>query len=89
MAETIKKANDNAKKRVLVKIPRNKGQNANQQEFFSVNGRNYLIERGVEVEVPAEIEEVIENAEKAEEYALHYAEGLVRAEKDKRKELEL
>ena len=90
MAETTtKKTTDNAKKRVLVRIPRNKGQNANQQEFFSVNGKNYLIERGVEVEVPEEVAEVIRNAEKAEEYAMHYAEGLVRDEKEKRKEIEM
>ena len=89
MAETTKKATDNAKKRVLVKLPRNKGQNANQQEFFSVNGRNYLIERGIEVEVPEEVAEVIKNADKADEYAMRYAEGLVKAEKEKRKEIEM
>ena len=38
MAETTKKATDNAKKRVEVRLPRNPGQNANQDEFFSVNG---------------------------------------------------
>ena len=86
MAETTKKANDNAK-RVEVRLPRNPGQNANQDEFFSVNGKNYIIKRGETVEIPEEVAEVIRNAEKAEEYAMHYVDNLVKAEEDKRKEL--
>ena len=42
MAETTKKVTDNAK-RVEVRLPRNGGQNANQDEFFSVNCKNYII----------------------------------------------
>lgn len=87
MAETTKKATDNAKKRVEVRLPRNPGQNANQDEFFSVNGKNYIIKRGETVEIPEEVAEVIRNAEKAEEYAMHYVDGLVKAEEEKRKEL--
>lgn len=86
MAETTKKATDNAK-RVVVRLPRNPGQNANQDEFFSVNGKNYIIKRGESVEIPEEVAEVIRNAEKAEEYAMHYVDGLAKAEEDKRKEL--
>ena len=86
MAETIKKTTNNAK-RVEVRLPRNPGQNANQDEFFSVNGKNYIIKRGESVEIPEEVAEVIRNAEKAEEYAMHYVDGLVKAEEDKRKEL--
>ena len=88
MAETTKKATNNAK-RVEVRLPRNKGQNANQDEFFSVNFKNYIIKRGETVEIPEEVAEVIRNAEKSEEYAMHYAESLVKAEDDKRKELNL
>ncbi len=88
MAETTKKTTNNAK-RVEVRLPRNKGQNAVQEEFFSVNGKNYIIKRGETVEIPEEVAEVIRNAEKAEEYAMHYAEGLVKAEDDKRKELNI
>ena len=72
MAETTKKANENAK-RVEVRLPRNAGQNANQDEFFSVNFKNYIIRRGETVEIPEELAEVIRNAEKAEEYAMRYA----------------
>lgn len=85
MAETTKQAT--AKKRVTVRLPRNPGQNARQEEFFSVNGKNYLIKRGETVEIPEEVAEVIRNSEKAEEYAMQYVEGLVQAEEDKRKEL--
>lgn len=73
MADTIKKTTGNAKK-VQVRLPRNSGQNANQDEFFSVNFKNYIIKRGETVEIPEEVAEVIRNAEKAEEYAMQYAE---------------
>lgn len=72
MAETTKKT-DNGTNRVKVRLPRNEGQNANQDEFFSVNFKNYIIKRGVEVEIPEEVAEVIRNAEKATEYAMQYA----------------
>ena len=86
MADKIKEATNNAK-RVEVRLPRNPGQNANQDEFFSVNGKNYIIKRGETVEIPEEVAEVIRNAEKAEEYAMHYVDNLVNAEDEKRKEL--
>ena len=62
------------KNKVTVKLPRAKGQNAIQEEFYSVNFKNYIIKRGETVEIPEELAEVIENAEKAEEYAMKYAE---------------
>ena len=86
MADTTKKTTDNAR-RVEVRLPRLPGQNANQDEFFSVNGKNYIIKRGETVAIPEEVAEVIRNAEKAEEYAMRYVDGLVKAEEDKRKEL--
>ena len=74
MAEqTTKKTTTNAR-RVQVRLPRNAGQNANQDEFFSVNFKNYIIKRGEDVEIPEEVAEVIRNAEKAEDYAMKYAE---------------
>ena len=79
MAETTKQTTTTAKAKkpetVSVKLPRNKGKDAVQEEFFSVNFKNYLIKRGVYVEVPIEVYEVIENAEKAEDYAVEYAEA--------------
>lgn len=92
MADTTKKTADNATakgKRVTVRLPRLPGQNANQEEFFSVNGKNYIIKRGETVEIPEEVAEVIRNAEKAEEYAMNYVDGLEKAKKEKEKELGL
>ena len=74
MAETIKKTNNaESKRKVEVRLPMNKGQNANQDEFFSVNFKNYIIKRGERVEIPEELAEVIRNNEQAEEYAMRYA----------------
>ena len=91
MADTIKKAADNAtkSKRVTVRLPKLPGQNAVQEEFFSVNGKNYIIKRGETVEIPEEVAEVIRNAEKAEEYAMNYVDSLDKAKKEKEKELGL
>ena len=85
MAETTKNK-DNAKKRVTVRLPRNTGQNARQEEFYSHNFKNYMIVRGECVEIPEEVAGVIRDAEKAEEYAMQYVDGLAKAEEDKRKE---
>ena len=92
MADTTKKAVDNATtkgKRVTVTLPRLHGQNANQEEFFSVNGKNYIIKRGIEMEIPEEVAEVIRNAEKAEEYAMNYIDELTAKSSEKEKELGL
>lgn len=88
MADTTKKPNNNAR-RVEVRLPRLSGKNANQEEFFSVNFKNYLIRRGETVEIPEELAEVIRNNEQAEEYAMRYSEGLTGAEAQKRKDLGL
>ncbi|MBQ2614773.1 MAG: hypothetical protein IJB80_05550 [Clostridia bacterium] len=77
----------NAERRVAVRLPRLPGQNAIQEEFFSVNGKNYLIKRGETVEIPEAVAEVIRNAEKADEYAMQYVDNLAQAEKDKKEEL--
>ena len=91
MAEKTEKNVDNATKgkRVTVRLPKLPGQNAIQEEFFSVNGKNYIIKRGETVEIPEEVAEVIRNAEKAEEYAMNYVEGLEKSKKEKEKELGL
>ena len=89
MAETKTKQAEKKSQRVVVRLPRNKGKNAVQEEFFSVNGKNYIIKRGEDVEIPVEVAEVIRNAEKDEDYAMRYVDGLVKAEKDKKQELGL
>ena len=80
MAEATKKT-DNAKRRVTVKLPRLSGQNANQEEFFSVNGKNYIIKRGETVEIPEALARVIENKEQADEFAMRYVDGLTKNQK--------
>lgn len=87
MAETKTNTNNATKsKRVTVRLPRLPGQNAIQEEFFSVNGKNYRIKRGETVEIPEEVAEVITNAEKAEEYAMNFVDELVKAEQEKKAE---
>ncbi len=61
-------------KKVMVKLPRLSGHNANQDEFFSVNFKNYIIKRGEYVEIPIEVYEVIKNSEKAEDAAFKFVE---------------
>lgn len=63
-----------AKKMVKIRLPRLEGQGAPTEEFFSVNFKNYIIKRGVDVEVPKDVAEVIMNAEKAKDSAIDYAE---------------
>ena len=85
MADKTKNVTTNAK-RVIVRLLRLKGQNARQEEFFSVNGKNYIIKRGEDVEVPEAVAEVIENANKAEDYAMRYIDQITEAEAEKKKE---
>ena len=89
MAEIKKNtvANNAETKRVQVRLPRLSGQNAIQEEFYSVNGRNYIIKRGETVEIPEEVAEVIRNAEKEEEYAMSYVDSLKVAEESKMNDL--
>ena len=73
--KTETKVETKVEERVTVRLPRALGTNANQDEFFSVNFKNFIIRRGERVEIPVELAEVIENADKAEEYAIQYAEA--------------
>lgn len=52
-------------KTVTIRLPKNR----NQQEdvFVSVNNRTWLIQRGVNVEVPACVAEVLRHQEKMQE----------------------
>lgn len=65
-----------ANKKVKVRLPLIPG-SKNQTEFFSVNGKNYKIKRGEYVEVPAELAEVIERTELAQDAAIQYAESVL------------
>lgn len=43
--------------------------NESTQEFFSVNGKNFIIQKGVKVKIPAYVAEVIDNAQEAKRKA--------------------
>ena len=84
MAEN--KSTNDAKK-ITIRLPRAQGKDAVQEEFFSINDKRYIIKRGTTVEIPPELAEVIENGEKAEEYALNYISDLKEQTAAKDKEL--
>lgn len=58
---------------MTITLPRLQGKNAPTQEFYSVNGKNYIIERGKPVNVPIELYEVILNGWAAEDVAFAYS----------------
>ena len=88
MADTTKKADNATKeKTATVCLARANGRYAVQADFFSINGRNYLLKRGEKTEVPEEVAEVIINGERAEEYALNYVDNLSKTESDKQRDM--
>lgn len=91
MADTTKKTVDNATKgkRVTVRLPRLHGQNAIQEDFYSINGKRFIIKRGETVEIPENLGKLIQDNEKAEESALNYVDDLTQKQKEKEKELGL
>ena len=66
--------NDNAL--VPVFIERIPDPNASQVEFYSLNFKNYLIERGKTVYVPKELKAIIDAQKQAESEAVDFANGL-------------
>ena len=66
MAES-KKTTETAENMVKVKLPRERGKE--EAMFVSVNERTWLVKRGIEVEVPECVAEVIRNAELMEDEA--------------------
>lgn len=69
MAETVKKTSVKAEETVKIKLPRLAGKKNDEGEFVSVNERTWLIKRGVEVEVPLCVAELIRNQELMEDEA--------------------
>ena len=56
--------------------------------FVAVNGKSYLIKRGVEVEVPESVKEVLDNSAAQEERAAEYMETQQKEYEQKTKKLE-
>ena len=69
MAEA-KKTTETAEKMVKIRLPRNRKEEGDM--FVSVNERTWLIKRGVEVEVPECVAEVIRNSELMQEEAYEF-----------------
>ena len=77
MAEATKatKTTETEKEKLVkIRIPRERDRQ--DDVFVCVNGRTWLIKRGVEVEVPECVAEVIRNAEDVAEQAYAYNESV-------------
>lgn len=61
--EKKQNVNERGEKMVTIKIPRDRNNDADV--FVSVNERTWLIKRGVEVEVPECVAEVLEHRDEA------------------------
>lgn len=57
------------KETVRFKIPKGRSDQERGDVFVAVNGKSYLIKRGVEVDMPKEVYEVLRNSEEQMEYA--------------------
>ena len=73
--KTANKATETAKEKLVkIRIPRARD---NQDDVFvGVNGRTWLIKRGVEVEVPECVAEVIRNSEEAAEASYAFSDSV-------------
>ena len=73
MAETVKKTEAPKEKMVKIRIPRT---SAKQEDVFvSVNERTFIVKRGVEVEVPECVAEVIRHQEEMLEKIMLFEES--------------
>lgn len=66
-------------KMVKITLPRKRELGKNQQEFYSVNGKNYMVKLGVPVEVPEALAELIRDNQAMENAAFEYESGLSEA----------
>lgn len=74
MAESKAQAESKAEKMVKIRIPRTRTET--EDVFVSVNMRNFLIKRGVEVEVPESVAEVLSHQEEALDEAYEFSESV-------------
>lgn len=61
---------------VKKKLPRRKELGKKQQVFYSVNGRNFLVKLGEEVDLPEPVADLIEQNKLAEDAAYDYEASL-------------
>lgn len=72
MTETKKETVETVEKEETVKIKLPRGRKEDGDVFVSVNERTWLIKRGVEVEVPVCVAEVLEHQEQMQEVAYNF-----------------
>lgn len=78
-----------AQKEKMVKIKLFKDNDRYKEDVFvAVNGRAYMIKRGVEVEVPECVKEVLDNSATQEERAVEYMQTQQKEYEEKTKNLE-
>lgn len=68
-----------AKDTVKIKIPLTKTEK--DDVFVGVNGKTYLIKRGVEVEVPRAVAEILAHKERMLETAIEFEASIANSEK--------
>ena len=59
-----------AEKKVKIRLPLTR--NEKEDVFVGLNGKTYLIKRGVDVEVPVGVAEILERKDKMLEIAMEY-----------------
>lgn len=74
MADNKKKVEETKEETVVIKLPKIRG--GADSEYVSVNDRTWQIQRGVEVEVPVCVAEVLDTREKQLERAYNYLESV-------------
>lgn len=61
---------ENAPKMVKIKLPLTRTEK--DDEYVCLNGKSYLIKRGVEVEVPAGVAEILRHSEQMDAIAMEF-----------------
>ncbi len=72
MAEEVKEKAETKEKLVKVRLPLIPNVEKQEAQFVSCNGRDFVIPRGKEVEVPECIAEILRNSEEAQMEAFLY-----------------
>lgn len=73
MTNTVNMNTVKTEKKVKIRIPLTRGDNSDV--FVGVNDRNWVIKRGVEVEVPECVVEVLKHQEEALAIAYNYSDS--------------
>lgn len=74
VVEQNTEAQKNGERLIRFKIPIGSSEKERADVFVAVNGKSYLIKRGVTNELPESVVEVLENAEAQREYAIELEE---------------